>query len=153
MLLPGTVTPSWNVTVSVAIPLLVYLVNQDVLTFESLPGIVLSTLAMIAICTTPSRSSCSTGGGSGDDDNDETIFLPLLFKVGWCLLAFMPPLFPDTSNDGGHTLGAGLLNIPLFVMAYGLLNSSSSDTTHKTNERWVVGGLVLFLLGYGLTLI
>jgi hypothetical protein len=117
--LPGPVV-SWNVIVSVVLPLLAYLVNQDILTFQSVPGIVLSTLSMIAILTTP-----STRRGSGDDD--EISYLPLLFKLGWVLLAFMPVLFPDTSNDWGHTLGAGLLNVPLFVMAYGLLKSSSSD--------------------------
>jgi hypothetical protein len=118
ILLPRTGVVSWNVIVSVVIPLLAYLVNQDILTFQSVPGIVLSTLSMIAICTTPSNSS------SGDDDG--SAFLPLLFKLGWVLLAFMPVLFPDTSNDWGHTLGAGLLNVPLFVMAYGLLKSSSN---------------------------
>jgi hypothetical protein len=44
---------------------------------------------------------------------------PVLFKMGWVLLSFMPILFPDLSNELGYTVGAIMLHdVPLALIAF-----------------------------------
>jgi hypothetical protein len=102
ILLPPLVRGGWTTVMGTVVPLLMVEIHQNILTFTSLPGIVTSSLAMMVVVSRPSRD------------------LPLLFKLGWVLLALMPALFPDSSTDAGHTEGAAILNIPILLMAYGL---------------------------------
>ena len=111
ILLPSLIG-CWNVSFAVVLPVLAYLINQNILTFASVPGIVVSSGAMIVVL---SRKE-----------------LPLLFKLGWVLLAVLPTIVPDTTTDMDHLIGAAELNVPLIVMAYGLLTTSST-TTATTN--------------------
>jgi hypothetical protein len=101
----------WKSSLVTVLPVLAYFINHDVLSFDTTPGIVLSTLGMVVVL---SRK---------DED------LPLFFKLGWILLALSPVIFPDSSTDAGHTLGASGLNIPLILMAYGLHSRSTSKGT------------------------
>jgi uncharacterized membrane protein len=71
----------------------------DSLLFESVGGITLSTISILAIIAAP---------------------LPRLFQAAWLLLASMPAFLPDSSNDWGHTYAAALLNVPLWLMAYSI---------------------------------
>ena len=100
ILLPPMI--GWTTTMATVFPVLMYAIYQNILTFTSVPGIVTSSLAMAVVVSRPTQD------------------LPLLFKLGWVLLALMPALFPDSSTDAGHTEGAAKLNLPILLMTYGL---------------------------------
>jgi hypothetical protein len=96
-----------------AFPCVVLGVIFDSLQFESVGGITLLTISVLAILSAP---------------------LPRLFQAAWLLLVSMPALIPDLSNDWGHTCGAALINVPLWVMAYSLntMDAISSMGSEKS---------------------
>ena len=113
VLLPSLI--GWNASFATILPLLTYLINNNILTFASVPGIVVSSGAMLVVM---SRRD-----------------LPILFKIGWVLLSVLPTVVPDTTTDVSHMIGAAELNVPLFLMAYGLLTTRMSTTTKAAMKQ------------------
>ena len=76
------------------------LIITDVADFGTPAGIFLSTLSMFVVVIRKE--------------------LPVLFRISWCLLGFIPALIPSTDEDVGHTIAASMINLPLAGMAYSL---------------------------------
>jgi hypothetical protein len=115
LVLPSLI--GWKASIATVVPTLAYCINQDILTFATVPGIVVSSLAMVAVL---SRSRTN---------------LPFLFKLGWVILAAAPTFVPNSSTDEGHMHAAICLNFPLALMVYGLHTMSSTRTGNQSTKE------------------
>ena len=76
-----------------------YYVWYDILNFHTIEGRIMSTISLVVILIHP--------------------YLPNMFKFGWSILAILPIIVPESTNDFDHSIGAISLTIPLLLISPG----------------------------------